>query len=82
MLLNVPVVYLKTVGNKPNHSIAPPAALHDVLVTRMFFNQKNRSHSSVVRWKQLCNGQRDRVGYGNGMWWACGMWRYTGGRIR
>jgi len=81
MLLNMSAVYLKTVGNKPNHSTAPPAALHATLVTRISFNQKNRSHSSVVRWKQLCNGHRDRVGYGTRMWWHCGRRRYTGGGV-
>jgi hypothetical protein len=40
MLLNMSAVYLKSVGNKPNHRIAPPPALHGALVTRNFFNQK------------------------------------------
>jgi hypothetical protein len=47
ILLNMSAVYLKSVGNKPNHSIAPPAALHAVLVTRIFFNQKKIEATQV-----------------------------------
>jgi hypothetical protein len=56
MLFNMSAVHLTSVGNNPNHSSVPPAALHATLVTRIFFNQKNRSHSSPVRWNSYVMG--------------------------